>query len=172
MWLHASDVYDWWSPTVTNEAGSGSSHRCQIMSGSSTTLMNSDKGLHRDTWATGMDGWRSMDSVRKWRYRGRDHFWMFSCLSLLFSSVDLGLAQMASAWDFSTFWVSQVEVEFPHAPDVLKGHHWAVPISCGTYGFVRLHTSDDCFIPHFPLLLFSYTGIGSPGGLRWKRGIM
>jgi len=172
MWLHAIDVYDWWSLTATNDAGSGSSHQCQIMSGSSTTLMNSDNGLHRDIRATGMDGWRSMGWVRKWRYRGQDHFWMFSCLSLLFSSVVLGPAQMASAWVFTTFWVSQVEVEFPHAPDVLKGRHWAVPISCGTYGFVQLHTSDDCFIPYFPFRLFSYTGIGSPGGLRWNRGIM
>jgi len=36
--------------------------------------------------------------VWKWRYGGRDRFWMRSCFSLLFfSSLDLGPAQMASA---------------------------------------------------------------------------
>jgi hypothetical protein len=29
---------------------------------------------------------------------------------------------MASAWVFTTFGVSQVEVDFPRAPDPLKGH--------------------------------------------------
>ena len=35
---------------------------------------------------------------------------------------------------------SQVEVDFPHALDPPKGRHWAVPIGCGTYGFIRLRT--------------------------------
>jgi hypothetical protein len=41
--------------------------------------------------------------------------------SLLFSSVDLGPVQMASAWVFATFGVSQVEVDFLCAPDPPKG---------------------------------------------------
>ena len=62
--------------------------------------------------------------VWNWRYGGRDHFWMFSCFSLLFfSSLDLGPVQMASAWVFTTFGVSQVEVHFPRAPDPPKGRH-------------------------------------------------
>jgi hypothetical protein len=41
--------------------------------------------------------------VWKWSYGGRDHFWMFSCFSLLFfSSLDLGLVQMALARVFTT----------------------------------------------------------------------
>jgi len=35
---------------------------------------------------------------------------------------------------------SQVEVHCPRVPDPSKGRHGAVPIGCGTYGFVRLHT--------------------------------
>jgi len=62
--------------------------------------------------------------VWKWRCGGRDHFWMFSCFSLLFfSSLDLGPVQMASAWVFTTFGISQVEVDFPRAPDPPKGRH-------------------------------------------------
>jgi len=66
------------------DAGSKSFHRCQVMSGSSTTQTNSDNGQRRDICAMGMDGRRSMGSVRKWRYGGRDHFWML--LVFLFSS--------------------------------------------------------------------------------------
>jgi hypothetical protein len=49
---------------------------------------------------------------------------MFSCFSLLFfSSLDIGPVQMASAQVFTTIGVSQVEVDFPHAPDTPKGRH-------------------------------------------------
>jgi hypothetical protein len=49
---------------------------------------------------------------------------MFSCFSLLFfTSLDLGLVPMASAWVFNSFRVSQVEVDFPWAPDELKDRH-------------------------------------------------
>ena len=62
--------------------------------------------------------------VWKWRYGGRDHFWMLSCFSLLsFSSLDLGPLQMASERVFTTFGVNQVEVDCPRAPDPLKGCH-------------------------------------------------
>jgi len=104
-------------------------------------LDDSDNVWRRDIRATGMDGRWSTGSVRKWRYGGRDHFGMFSCFSLLFfSSLDLGPVQMASAWVFTTFGVSQGEVDFPRAPDLSNGRHQAVPIGCGTYGFVRLCT--------------------------------
>jgi len=92
------------------------------MSGSSTTLMIPTMtyaeiyGLR--VWVVG-GVW-----VWKWRYGGRDDFWMVSCFSLLFfSSLDLGPVQMASAWVFTTFGVSQVEVDFPRAPDPPKGRH-------------------------------------------------
>ena len=156
------------------DAGSGSSHRCQVMSGSSTTLTNSDNDLRRDIRATEMDGQMSIGSVWKWRYGGRDHFWMFSCFSLLFfSSLDHGPVQMASAWVFTTFRVSQVEVEFPCAPDPPKGHperYWSV---------VGLRGSYDCvcetvvwLLPSIFYLSYSCTGLCSPGGLRLIRGIM
>ena len=46
-----------------------------------------------------------------------------SCFSLLFlSSLDLGPVQMASAWVFTMFGVSQVEVDFPRALDPPKCH--------------------------------------------------
>jgi hypothetical protein len=46
-----------------------------------------------------------------------------SCFSslLFFSSLDLGPVQMASARVFTTFGVSQEEVDFPRAPDPPKG---------------------------------------------------
>jgi hypothetical protein len=46
-----------------------------------------------------------------------------SCFPLLFSSLDVGPVQMASAWVFTTFGVSQMEVDFPRAPDPPKGCH-------------------------------------------------
>jgi hypothetical protein len=61
--------------------------------------------------------------VRKWRYGGRDHFWLFYVSLLSFSSLDLGPVQMASARVFTTFGVNQVEVDFPRAPDPPKGRH-------------------------------------------------
>jgi hypothetical protein len=42
--------------------------------------------------------------------------------SLFFSSLDLGPVQMALARVFTTFGVSQVEVEFPRSPDPPKVH--------------------------------------------------
>jgi hypothetical protein len=97
---------------------------------------------------------------------------MFSSFSLLFfSSLDLGPVQMASARVFTTFGVSQVEVDFPRAPDPPKGYR-TVPIGSGTYDFVRVRTRHECLIlpsVFFPFLLY---GLCSPGGLRLKRGTM
>jgi len=62
--------------------------------------------------------------VWKWRFGGQGNFWKFSCFSLLvFSSLELGPVQMASAWVFTTFGVSQVEMDFPRAPDLTNGRH-------------------------------------------------
>jgi len=64
---------------------------------------------------------------------------------------------------------SQVEVEFPRAPDPPNGYHMVL-IGCGTYGFVRLRTLNGYLI--VVILFYSCTGLCSPGGLHLKRGIM
>jgi len=101
---------------------------------------DSDNDLHRDIRATGMDGRRSMGSVRKWSYGGRDHFWMF--LVPLCSSSLLWISARYK-WRRHGFLPpseSQVKVDLPRVPHPPKGHHGAVSIGCGTYGFVRLCT--------------------------------
>ena len=65
--------------------------------------------------------------------------------------------------------ISQVEVEFPRAPDPPNGHH-TVLIVCGTYGFVCLCTLNGYLIVSFPF--YSCPGLYSPGGLHLMRGIM
>jgi len=135
----AIDIYNQWLLKATTDAGSGSSHRCWIMSGSSSTLM-----IPTMTYAEiyGLRVWMVGDVwVWKWRYGGQDDFWMVSCFSLLFfSSLNLRPVQMASACDCNTVGVSQVEVDFPRGPDLPKGCQWGVPISRGTYRFVRFRT--------------------------------
>jgi hypothetical protein len=65
--------------------------------------------------------------------------------------------------------ISQVEVEFPRAPDLPNSYH-TVRIGCGTYGFVRLCTLNGYLIVSFPF--YSCTGLCSPEGLHLKKGIM
>jgi len=48
--------------------------------------------------------------------------------------------------------ISQVEVEFPRAPDPQNGYHMAL-IGGTTYGFVPLRTLSCCLIVYFPFLL-------------------
>ena len=55
--------------------------------------------------------------------------------------------------------ISQVEVEFPRAPDPPNGYHMVL-IGCGTYGFVRLRTLNGCLIVSFPTLVRVYTAQG------------
>jgi len=90
--------------------------------------------------------------------------------SLLFTSLLLWISAQYK-WHRHGFLpppeISQVEVEFPCAPDPLNGYHMVL-IGCGTYGFVRLRTLNGCLIVSF----YSYTGLCSPGGLHLKRGIM
>jgi hypothetical protein len=66
-----------------------------------------------------MDGRRIGLEVEIWRTGLLLDVFLFSLL--FFSSLDLGPVQMASAWVFTTFGVSQVEVDFPRAPDPPKG---------------------------------------------------
>jgi len=92
-------------------------HRCQVMSGSTTTLTNSDNDLRRVIQSTGLmvvGAW-----VRKSRYGDGITFGCFlvSCLLLFFGSRpgtnDVGMG----------FYHEPMEVEFPHAPDPPKGRH-------------------------------------------------
>jgi hypothetical protein len=86
---------------ATTDAGSRSSHRCQVTTGSSSTLTISTKtyGEIHDTGLMVIGA-----CVRKLRYGTPDHFWMFSSFSslLIFYSLDLSPVQMTSALVFST----------------------------------------------------------------------
>ena len=102
-----------------NDGSGGSSHRCQATSGSSTTLMSLTK-TYTEIQTMGMivNG----ACVRTLRYADGITFGCFLFLSFLFfSSLDFGPVQMALARVFTTFRVSQVEVDFLHAPDPPKG---------------------------------------------------
>jgi len=71
---------------------------------------------------------------------------------LFFSSLDLGPVQMASAWVFTTFTVSQVEVDFPHAPDPPKGHpEWYQTVAGRMSSYEYIH---GMIISVFPLHSF------------------
>jgi len=87
--------------------------------------------------------------VRKWRCGGYGSssdvsfcsfcsFCSFvSSSSLLFSSLLIGFRPSTNCVSMG-FYHLPMEVEFPRALDPPKGRHRAVPIGCGTYGFVRL----------------------------------
>jgi len=142
---------------ATTDAGSGSARRCEFMCGSSPTVTNSDNNLSRDIRALGMDGQKCRRSFRKWRYGGRDHVWNLSCFALLFfSSLDFTPVKTGSAWVCTTFRVSQVEVDLPHAPDPPKGQpaqYWLVAGLMGPYDCV--HGTVVWLLPFhsFPFLL-------------------
>jgi hypothetical protein len=85
-----------------------------------------------------------------------------SLSSLLFTSLLLWIsAQYKWRWHgfLPPLEMSQVEVEFPHAPDPPNGYQ-TVLISCGTYEFVRLCTLNGCLIVSFPTLVRVYTAQG------------
>jgi hypothetical protein len=69
------DVFDRSSEKTTTDAGSRCSHSCQIMSRCSTTLtiptMTCAEIYELQVWMV------SGVWVRKWRYGGCDHFWLF-----------------------------------------------------------------------------------------------
>jgi hypothetical protein len=95
--------------------------------------------------------------------------WMF-LLSLLFTSLLLWISAQYK-WRRHGFLpppeTSQVEVEFPRAPDPPNGYHMVL-IGCGTYGFVRLRTLNSCLIVSFPFLLLY--GFMQPRGSAPKEG--
>jgi len=93
--------------------------------------------------------------------------WMF-LLSLLFTSLLLWISAQYK-WRRHGFLpppeISQVEVEFPRAPDPPNRYH-TVLIGCGTYGFVHLRTLHGCLVVSF-LLLY---GFMQPRGSAPKEG--
>jgi len=133
------------------------------------TVSNSDDDLClvQATSARLMVGYRTF---WKWRFGGRCHFgcsfFLFSCFTALLLWIS---AQYK--WRRHGFLpppeISQVKVEFPRAPDPPNGYH-TVLISCGTYGFVHLHTLNGCLIVSFPFLLLY--GIMQPRGSAPKEG--
>jgi hypothetical protein len=156
-----------------------SQDEAHTMIGDSTeiTVSNSDHDLHlvRVTSAR-LDGQMlDIPEVEIWRTVS---LWMF-LLSLLFhlllyffTSLLLWISAQYK-WRLHGFLpppeISQVEVEFPRAPDPPNGYHLVLS-GCGTYGFVGLHTLNGYSIVSFSF--YSCTGLYSPGGLHLKGGIM
>jgi len=108
--------------------------------------------------------------VRKLRYGGQDHIWMFSCFSLLFfSSLDLGPVQMASAWVLTTRqWRWSFPVHRIRRKVAIELYRSVVGLM-GSYNCVRRMIVSFFVSLSFPFLLY---GLCSAGGLRLKRGIM
>ena len=113
---------------------------------------------------------RNSRTFRKWRYGGRCHFgcsfFLFS--SVLFTSLLLWISAQYK-WRRLGFLpppeTSQVEVEFPLAPDPPNGYHMVL-IGCGTYGFVHLRKLNGCLSVSL-LLLY---GFMQPRGSASKEG--
>jgi hypothetical protein len=134
------------------------------------TVSNSDNGLHlvRVTTAR-LDG--RMPEILELELWRMVSLWMFQIFSFryIFTCLDLGPVQMASAWVLPPSETSQVEVEFPHVTDPTNDYHMVL-IRCGTYGFLPLRILKGYLI--VVILLYSCTGLCSTGGLHLKRGIM
>jgi len=60
-------------------------------------------------------------------------------------SLDLGLVQMASAQIVPPPNISPWDEEFPCMPDAPNSYRM-VPISCGPFELVQVHTRDDCLM--------------------------
>ena len=118
------------------------------------TVSNSDDDLRlvQPTSTRLMVGCRTF---RKWRLGGRCHF---GCSFFLFSIFTALLLWISAQYKWRRHGIllspeiSQVEVEFPRAPDPPNGYHMVL-IGCGTYGFVRLRMLNGCWIVSFPFLL-------------------
>jgi len=163
----AIDEYHQWSQKATTDGGSGSSHRCQVTSGSSTTLTISTK-TYTEIQAMGMmvvGAW-----VRKSRYGDGITFGWF--LVSLFCSALLWISARYK-WHRHGF--------LPPANgggvSLCTGSAERSPLSCidrlwdlwvHTIAYVGWMVSFFVSL-FFPFLLY---GLCSPGGLRLKRGIM
>jgi len=137
-------------------------------------VSNSDNDRHLvQVTSARLDG--RMPDIPEVRYGGRCHFGcsFFRFSSLYFFTSLLLWISAQYKWRRDGFLpppeISQVEVEFPRAPDPPNGYHMVL-IGCGTYGFVRLRTlNGHLFVV---ILFYSCTSLCSPGGLHLKRGIM
>jgi len=149
QWIrhNAIDVYDWWL----------------------RLMPAAEAPVDAESWAKALPPWW----FQQWptpRYTGYGYGWSVvyelgsqdmetgslvdvSCFSLLlFSSLDLGPVQIALAWVFTTFGVSQVEVDFPCGPDPPKGHpawYQSVVGLMSSYEYIR-----GIIVSVFPLLSF------------------
>jgi len=93
---------------------------------------NQDLGWDIGEW------WSLEHGLGRWVNGGRDHFWMFPCLSLLFfSSLDVGLVQMASARVFTTSqWMWSFPVRRIHRKVTIELYRSVVGLM-GSYNCVR-----------------------------------
>jgi len=163
----AIDLYNQWSPKATSDAGSGISHRCQDMSGCSTTLM-----ITTMTYTKIFNLWKWLSLEHGLGSRDME---MRSLLDvvLCLSSLLLFCGSQARTNSVSMgFYHLLMDVEFPHALDLLTGRHWTLPIGSWSYDFVLVHMQQECIILSSlssPFLLYS---LCSPGGLHLRRGIM
>ena len=158
MCLHGIEVYYGWLPTATNDAGSGSSHRCRVTSGSSLPpwwFRQWPTPRYTSYWY----GWSAVYQFGSGCAEDMEAVKTFPFVplfpSLLFYSLHLFFGSRPGTNGIGTgCYRLPMEVEFPRAPDQPKGHHWAIPIGCGTYGFVRLHTLNGCLITPFHSISF------------------
>ena len=175
---HAIDLYAWWFPLAMNNAGMDSCHRCDVISGHSTTLMILTK-KHTEMWTTcHIACWQSLvvEIRRNWCARlgsGGNGLILFLS-SGMEESNQLGVpvfCLFSSLFDTSwLLWIlakykwhqhgnlppadhSQVEVEFPCAQDPPKGY-CMVPIRRRTYEFLRIRLRHDWLI--LPYLSFPF----------------
>jgi len=134
------------------------------------TMANADIDRHLVQVTSGrLDGWMlDIMEVEIWRMVS---LWLF-LLSVHFTSILLWIPALYK-WHWRGFLpppeISQAEVEFLHARGLLNGYHTGLN-SCGTYGFICLHTLNGCLIVSFPL--YFCMRVCSTGGRHPKRGIM
>ena len=135
------------------------------------TVSNSDNDLHL-VQATSARFGGQMPDIPEVEICRTVLLWMF-LISLFFSSLYFLWISAQYKWRRHGFLppaeISQVEAEFPRAPDPPNGYHMVL-IGCGTYGFVRLRTLNGYLI--VVILFYSCTGLYSPGGLHLMRGTM
>jgi len=104
--------------TATTDAGSGSSHRCQVMSGSSTLMIPTK--TYAEIRATGMmvvGAWVQLGSRDMEMGSLLDGFFFLSSLLLFFGS------RPGTNGVGTGFYHQSMDVEFPRVPDPPKGRH-------------------------------------------------
>jgi len=138
---------------ATTDAGSGSSHRCQVMSGSSSQMIpiNTNAAIRAtDMMVVGA----CIRKLRLWRTGSLlDVLLFLSSLLLFFGS------RPSTKGVGTGFYHQSMDLEFPCRPDGSKDRHWAVRIGTGTYDFLRVLPGQKCtMLPSlsFPYRLYGY----------------